>query len=261
MNKKPVGLIIALSIMTVTAATFAVLFIMQSINCSNLEETIKSQNAEIATLKEEAILREQTPTESANTDDATRIIDADEKNGNIGDHVRGKEDSEIVVVEYADLQCPGCASMMPQVKKLTEKYGDKVAFVFRHYPLDGHANALPGSKAAEAAGKQGYFWEMLESLFERRQEWISAKNSDLEDKLVDIFLGVAPEGDADQFVKDMDDANIKKKINFDTKLGRDIQNVNATPSFFVNGEAVSMDNIVTLQDYADEIEKLIEKHL
>ena len=50
--------------------------------------------------------------------DPTKIIGANSDNGNIGDHVRGKQDSKIILVEYADFQCPGCASAMPQVKKL-----------------------------------------------------------------------------------------------------------------------------------------------
>ena len=50
--------------------------------------------------------------------DTAKIIPADDNNGNIGEHVRGKEDSSVVLVEYAELQCPGCATMMPKVSKL-----------------------------------------------------------------------------------------------------------------------------------------------
>ena len=59
-----------------------------------------------------------------NTYDSTKILEANNDNGNIADHVRGKADSKVVVIEYADLSCPGCASMMPRMSKLYEEYGD-----------------------------------------------------------------------------------------------------------------------------------------
>ena len=105
--------------------------------------------------------------------DTKSIIIGDDNNGNIGDHVRGKEDSKVVVVEYADLQCPGCATMMPKISKLHEQYGDRVAFVFRNFPIDGHQNARAASAAVESAGLQGYYWPMLETMYDNRNDWIN----------------------------------------------------------------------------------------
>ena len=90
-----------------------------------------------------------------NTYDSTKILEANNDNGNIADHVRGKADSKVVVIEYADLSCPGCASMMPRMSKLYEEYGDRVAFVFRHFPIKGHQNSR-SARLARSNGSRTY---------------------------------------------------------------------------------------------------------
>ena len=154
------------------------------------------------------------------------------------DHVRGKRDSKVLVVEYADPQCPGCATMMPKMDAIYEKYKDKVAFVYRHYPIAGHQNAVSAAVAIEAAGKQGYFWEMLSAVFENRTDWIYESGSDLSDAYVSIFEGVAgKKGDIDQFKDDLTSSELKAKVNDDKKLGQEDE-ITATPTVFVNGEMV-----------------------
>ena len=154
------------------------------------------------------------------------------------DHVRGKRDSKVLVVEYADPQCPGCATMMPKMDAIYEKYKDKVAFVYRHYPIAGHQNAVSAAVAIEAAGKQGYFWEMLSAVFENRTDWIYESGSDLSDAYVSIFEDVAgKKGDIDQFKDDLTSSELKAKVNDDKKLGQEDE-ITATPTVFVNGEMV-----------------------
>lgn len=154
------------------------------------------------------------------------------------DHVRGKRDSKVLVVEYADPQCPGCATMMPKMDAIYEKYKDKVAFVYRHYPIAGHQNAVSAAVAIEAAGKQGYFWEMLSAVFENRADWIYESGSDLSDAYVSIFEDVAgKKGDIDQFKDDLTSSELKAKVNDDKKLGQEDE-ITATPTVFVNGEMV-----------------------
>ena len=154
------------------------------------------------------------------------------------DHVRGKRDSKVLVVEYADPQCPGCATMMPKMDAIYEKYKDKVAFVYRHYPIAGHQNAVSAAVAIEAAGKQGYFWEMLSAVFENRIDWIYESGSDLSDAYVSIFEDVAgKKGDIGQFKNDLTSSALKNKVNNDKKLGQEDE-ITATPTVFVNGEMV-----------------------
>ena len=70
-----------------------------------------------------------------------------------GDHVYGNKDAKVVVIEYADFQCPGCGALFSPLKEAKEAYKDKVAFVYRYMPLTSiHPNAKAAAASAEAAG-------------------------------------------------------------------------------------------------------------
>lgn len=194
--------------------------------------------------------------------DANKVIEATDDNGLIGEHVRGKTDSKVIVLEYADMSCPGCASMMPRISKLYEEYGDKVAFIFRHFPLQAHQNSRSASAAVESAGYQDHYWEMLEALYSRRSDWLYATGQDRTDIYVKIFKEIAPDGDEDKFRSDMNDPKIDKKISFDYNIGKDKSGVEATPAILINGKAIDMtDKDKTFDDIADDIKKLIEDGL
>ena len=192
--------------------------------------------------------------------DSSSIIEASDENGNIADHVRGKADSKVIVVEYADPQCPGCGSMMPKMHKLYEKYGDRVAFVFRHFPLSYHQNARAASAAVESAGKQGYYWEMLETLYDNQNEWEQIYDTQ---KRTDVFTGYFTEvtggkGDTEKFVSELSSTNIQKKIDFDRNLGKYNDKVEATPSIHINGTVIDMNSDRPIEDV---IEEAINKEL
>lgn len=88
------------------------------------------------------------------------------------DWVKGKKDSKVVLVEYSDFQCPACAAYFPMVEQVMDEYKDKVAFVYRHFPLISiHPYAEPMARASEAAGKQGKFWEMYQLIFKNQTAW------------------------------------------------------------------------------------------
>ncbi len=193
--------------------------------------------------------------------DSTKLIAGDDNNGGISDHVRGAEDAKVIVVEYADLQCPGCASAMPNVHKLYEYYGDRVAFVYRNFPIAGHQNARAAAAAAESAGFQGYYWEMIETIYSNRAEWISEVGSKRTQVFADLFKDIAPEGDVDKFKSDMGNPNIEKKMDFDYGLGRDKDKVTGTPAFFVNGEAIDVESADTQEDLRKLIEDKIKATL
>ncbi|MBS7346145.1 MAG: thioredoxin domain-containing protein, partial [Candidatus Sacchiramonaceae bacterium] len=107
-----------------------------------------------------------------------QVIENTEANGDIEEHVYGKKDSKVVLVEYADYQCAGCASMSKIIKALSEEYKDQMAFVFRNFTLDGHPNALSAAAAVESASIQGKFWEMNELIFENQVDWANANVSE-----------------------------------------------------------------------------------
>ena len=188
------------------------------------------------------------------------IIAGTDDNGNIADHVRGKEDAKVIVVEYADLQCPGCATLMPRMTEVYEEYGDRVAFIFRNFPINGHQNARAASAAAESAGFQGYYWPMIETLYSNRADWISEAGNTRTDTFKRLFKEIAPEGDVDKFVSDMSDPNIEKKVNFDYGIGRNVDKVEATPAVYVNGEAVKVSE-GSFDEVIQRVKAMIDKKL
>ncbi len=168
--------------------------------------------------------------------DPFTVQKASEDNGNIGDRVFGNADSKVVLIEYGDYQCPGCASASGVIKQIADKYKDQIAFVFRNYPLKSiHPNALSASSAAEAAGLQGKFWEMHDSLYETQDAWkdLSANARS------DYFVGLAKDLglDGDKLLADLDSQSVQAKIAYDEALGKS-QQITGTPTFYLNGKLV-----------------------
>lgn len=84
------------------------------------------------------------------------------------DHVLGAKNAEVTLIEYSDLQCPYCARFHTVMEALMadSAYKGKVRWVFRHFPLSFHPNAIPAANAAECAAEQGKFWEMTAKAYE-----------------------------------------------------------------------------------------------
>lgn len=86
------------------------------------------------------------------------------------DHIRGPKDAKVVFIEYSDLECPFCKKFHPDVKKLMQEYDGKVAWVYRHFPLDMlHSKARTEAQATECAFEQGgetAFWKMIDKIYE-----------------------------------------------------------------------------------------------
>ena len=181
--------------------------------------------------------------------DSTTIIQPSTDNGEIGDHARGYLDSPVIVIEYADFQCPGCASIHPKTSTLFEEYGDRVAFVFRNFPIKSHPNARASASAVEAAGLQGYFFEMAEIVFANQAVWSYANGSERTNIFVELFQQVTASGNIDQFKSDMVGSRVSKKINFDFDLGNKKDNVTGTPFFLVNGVHIDLSNSTTSSDF------------
>lgn len=168
--------------------------------------------------------------------DLNKLQSATSQNGNIADHVEGKTDSKVVLIEYGDFQCPGCASANPVIKSVVEKYKDRIAFVFRNYPLyQAHPNAFASASVAEAAGLQGKYWEMHAKLYENQTLWKDLSGA----ARTDYYLSAASDLGLDtaKFTADIDSEAVKKKIDFDTALGKKAE-ITGTPSFFLNGKSV-----------------------
>ncbi len=169
------------------------------------------------------------------------------------DHTKGLASSTVVVTEYSDFQCPACKSYYPIFRQLVQEYGDRVTFVYRHFPLTGiHPNAEFAARAAEAAGKQGKFWEMHDLLFEKQNEWEGA--SDIAGtfknyaKLLDLSV--------EQFDTDWRSKEVKNLVTAERvhalKIG-----LQGTPSFFING--VQIQNPSSLEMFRQIIQSALKK--
>lgn len=143
-----------------------------------------------------------------------------------GDHIRGRPDADIVIVEYADFQCPYCARAHPTLAGLLKQYGERIALVYRHLPLGMHPYAEAAAEAAEAAGAQGRFWEMHDTLFEHQAQLAPAQLP-----LLAQGLGL----DAARFDEDMATRRYRERIQQQADEGKAL-GASGTPSFFINGE-------------------------
>jgi protein-disulfide isomerase len=147
----------------------------------------------------------------------------------------GPTNAKVTVVEFADFQCPFSVRAAKVVTDLKNKYGTKVRFVFRQFPLKFHANAHQAAEAALAAHAQGKFWEFHDKLF----AWgtSSTPTPDLSREALDKYA--AQVGlDLARFKKALDSNESATKVDADIKLGSDVA-VQGTPTMLINGKRVS----------------------
>ncbi|MBC7869096.1 thioredoxin domain-containing protein [Candidatus Saccharibacteria bacterium] len=164
---------------------------------------------------------------------ANSIQPASAANGNIAEHVFGKADSKVVLVEYGDFQCPACGVAYPRIKAITEAYKDELGFVFRNFPLMAiHANAKAAAATVEAAGLQGKYWEMYNMIYQNQKAWSNLSGTER----TGVFVGYAAALGLDEakFETDLTNPAIAKKISFDQTIGKKI-GADATPTFYLNG--------------------------
>lgn len=169
--------------------------------------------------------------DSVNVDSIDPAKAVSETGTEIGDQVYGNKTSEVVLIEYGDFQCPGCAGAFPQLKTIKETYKEQIAFIFRNFPLTAiHPNALAASTAAEAAGLQGKFWQMHDKLYENQNAWSTIDAS----KRTDMFAGYAQDIglDVNQFKTDLSDPKVTAKVSRDRAFGNKL-GVDSTPTVYL----------------------------
>jgi protein-disulfide isomerase len=145
------------------------------------------------------------------------------------DHIRGNPEAQLTLVEYGDYECPFCSRATGAIDEVLGHFGDELCYVWRHLPLEReHPRAFDAARAAEAAGLQGKYFEMGRMLF--------ANQDDLE--WSDIYRYANAIGlDLEQFDQDV-------RVHPTTALHRvqddaqdaEVMDLNATPTFFVNGK-------------------------
>jgi protein-disulfide isomerase len=143
------------------------------------------------------------------------------------DHSQGDTGSAVTIVEYGDFECPDCSDAHLVIEQIKKKFGQQVRFVFRNFPLlEIHRYAMAAAMAAEAAGRQKYYWEMYDLLFEHQDQM---------DEEIFIRLARQLSLNLPQFVQDTQSAALQHKIAADFDSGIK-SGVNGTPTFFVNGK-------------------------
>lgn len=142
------------------------------------------------------------------------------------DHVMGSPHAKVAVIEYGDFECPICHAVEPAVQQLLKTHGARVAFVFRHFPLEAaHPNALMAAEASEAAAAQGKFWPMHDLLLSNTQH---LARRHLESYAQQLSLDMA------RFRSDLDDEIYRQRVR-EHQDGGTRSHLRATPGFFVNG--------------------------
>lgn len=141
--------------------------------------------------------------------------------------VLGRRDAKVTIVEFSDYQCPACGAAHPIIKEVIKEYGDKILFVYRHFPIvTAHPRAIDAAQTAEAAGEQGKYWEYHDLLFANQEK--------LEDE---DLLGYAKKLNLDlsKFKDSWKSGKFKDKVTTDMNEGGKF-GVTATPTFFINGQ-------------------------
>jgi protein-disulfide isomerase len=142
------------------------------------------------------------------------------------DHVRGPAGARLIV-EYGDYECPYSRRAFREIERVERRLDGGVRFAFRHFPLtEIHPHALAASAAAEAAARQGRFWEMHELLFHRQK---ALEDDDLR------RYGRELELDLERFDADRASADVMARIRRDVDSGVASDEVRGTPTLFIDG--------------------------
>jgi protein-disulfide isomerase len=142
------------------------------------------------------------------------------------DHVRGEAGAP-VILEYGDYECPYSRQAFRGIERVERELSGRVRFAFRHFPLtEIHPHALAASTAAEAAARQGRFWEMHDLLFRRQK---ALEDDDLHSYASELGLDLA------RFDSDRADAEVLARIERDVTSGEATGVVRGTPTLFIDG--------------------------
>lgn len=164
------------------------------------------------------------------------------------DHIRGSAFAPVTLVEYGDFESPSCAQAHGAVDVMRAHFGDKLCFVFRHFPLrELHPHAELAAEAAEAAAAQGKFWAMHDLLLTHQQH---LKDKHLLDYAAQAGLDLA------RYQNEMRDQVYLQRVQEHLQSGR-ILGVRSTPTFYVNGQLTDVS--LGLQHLHQAIEQALQR--
>jgi protein-disulfide isomerase len=174
--------------------------------------------------------------------DTPKVVDQQILVGN-SKNIKGPENAKVTVVEFSDLQCPACKASQPLVQQLLSKHGSEIRFVYRHFPLtEIHKNALQAGWAAESAASFGKFWEFHDMLFSAQEEWAELPADQAKQKFIEYAEKL--QIDKIEFDKRIDSSASHQQVTDDTSDGTKA-GVDATPTFFVNGQKTAAPQLLS----------------
>jgi protein-disulfide isomerase len=170
------------------------------------------------------------------------------------DFAEGNPKAKVTLIEYADFQCPACASTHAVIKQLQADFKNNLRLVYRFFPLTNiHQNALISAQAAYAASLQGKFWEMSDILYENQDSW--SDSTQAQTMFVDYAkkLGL----NLNKFNADIKNGSTIKFITDEQNDGLNL-GINGTPTIFMNGKEIQ--NPASYQDFKKLIQDEINKN-
>jgi NhaA family Na+:H+ antiporter len=141
------------------------------------------------------------------------------------DHIRGRPDAPLTLLEYGDYECDYCGRAFPVVRAVREHFGDRLRFIFRNFPHASiHPHASIAAQAAESAALKGKFWEMHDLLFEHQDDLATG---DLAHYALQVGLEVY------HFESDLSSQRFARHVAADYQGGVE-SGVKKTPTFFID---------------------------
>jgi protein-disulfide isomerase len=162
---------------------------------------------------------------------------------------KGGTTARVTLEEFSDFQCPACGGLEPGLRRVVKDYGDRVQLIFRNFPLAMHKYAFQASRAAEAAGQQGKFWEMHDMIYDNQKDWSDSMEPRVQFDSYASRLGL----DVQRFKADMERQDLADRIKADYARGLSL-NVKGTPTIFLNGRELVPGKLVTEEDLRREID-------
>jgi protein-disulfide isomerase len=179
-------------------------------------------------------------------------------------HSRGNKAAAVKLEEFGDYQCPSCAFMFQELKKIEAEYAGRIQFSFSHFPIVArHPYAMIAVRAAEAANLQGKFWEMHDKLYEAQKDWGFIDKDDkpakTEAEVREMFVTYAGELKLDvaKFKQDLEKPELEKQATSDLQRGQSL-GVRGTPALFMSSPMMQPNQLKPEMMTPDGIRKALD---
>lgn len=161
------------------------------------------------------------------------------------DSILGSDGAAVTIIEFSDFECPYSRQAQDALRRVREEFGDKIRFVFKHFPLPVHKTALLASRGAACAGDQGYFWKFHDLLFSETPPFPG-------ERLREFALRIGL--DEKQFVACLESDRHSAVVRDNVRAGQ-AASVQGTPTFIVNGRVYR--GVLSLEQWKEILDPLL----